>query len=128
MGGEGQGRSGGAGRTGPQSMKFYVPWMDKESELFWNIVQSLLLCDDRVTTNRRIQALLWEGDPAHPRSIVVGRDLPGGAADDPVLVIHESSAFPGTMMFICTLAIFEARQGCMALAISEHVRVVEFDA
>jgi hypothetical protein len=109
-------------------MKFYVPWMEKESELFWSVVQDLLAWDERFTTDRRIQALLWEGDPADPRSTVVGKDLPGGEADDPVLVIHESSAFPGTMMFVCTLAIFEERQSCMALALSEHMRVVEFDA
>ena len=109
-------------------MKFYVPMMEEESELFWNTLQSLLGCDDRFTTDRRIQALLWEGDARDPRSIVVGRDLPGGEKDDPVLVILESEAFPETMMFVCTLAVFKERQAPVALAISEHVRVVEFDA
>ena len=109
-------------------MKFYVPMMEEESELFWNVLQSILVCGDRFTTDRRIQALLWEGDATDPRSIIVGRDLPDGERDDPVLVIHESEAFPETMMFVCTLAIFKERQAPVALAISEHMRVVEFDA
>ncbi len=108
-------------------MKFYVPMMDEESELFWNTIQSLLGCDDRFTTDRRIQALLWEGDSTDPRSIVVGRDLPDGERNDPVLVIQESEGFPETMMFVCTRAIFLERLAPVALAITEHVRVVEFD-
>jgi hypothetical protein len=44
------------------------------------------------------------------------------------MVIHESSFFPGTMMFACTLAMFMERRAPVALAISENVRVVEFDA
>jgi hypothetical protein len=108
-------------------MKFYVPIMDEESHRFWNLIQSLLFCEGRFTTDRRIQSLLWEGNAADPRSVIVGEDLPGGDEDDPVMVIHESSFFPDTMMFACTLAMFMERRPPVALAVSEHVRVVEFD-
>lgn len=108
-------------------MKFFVPLFDKEGQFFWNVVHSTLFCRYRFATDRRIQALLWEGDTTDPRSVIVGKDLPGGAEDDPVMVIHESQFFPGTMMFACTLSMFLARKPPVALALTEHMRVVEFD-
>ena len=108
-------------------MKFYVPIMDEESHRFWNLIQSLLFCEGRFTTDRRIQSLLWEGNAADPRSVIVGEDLPGGKVADPVMVIQESEDFPESMMFVCTLAMFTAREAPVAWAVSEHFRVVEFD-
>ena len=109
-------------------MRFYVPLMQEESQYFWNVIQSLLFCEYRFTTDRRIRGLFWEGDYTDRRSIIVGEDLPGGEECDPVMVIHESSFFPDTMMFVCTLAMFMEKRPPVALAVSEHVRVVEFDA
>jgi len=108
-------------------MNFYVPLMDEKSQFFWNLIRSNLFFEYRFTTDRRIRGLFWEGDSTDRRSVLVGEDLPGGDEDDPVMVIHESSFFPGTMMFACTLAMFMERRPPVALAISEHVRVVEFD-
>lgn len=95
--------------------------------MFWNTVHNLLGERDRYANLRRIQSLLWEGDSTDPRSVIVGRPLHGGDADDPVLVILESEAFEGMMMFVCTRDRFMAEEPPVALAISEHVRVVEFD-
>lgn len=108
-------------------MKFFVPLFERESQLFWNVVHSGLFCRYRFTTPRRIRALLWEGDAADPRSVIVGEDMPGGEEGDAVMVIHESEFFPGTMMFVCTLGTFLAREPPVALALSEHMRVVEFE-
>jgi hypothetical protein len=109
-------------------MKFFVPLVREESQLFWNVVHSGLFCRYRFATPRRIQALLWEGDAADPRSVIVGEDLPGGARGDPVMVIHESEFFPGMMMFVCTLGMFLEREPPVALALTEHMRVVEFES
>lgn len=109
-------------------MNFYVPGLGEISMLFWDTVYGLLYDRGRVATERLIQALFWEGDSTDPRSVIVGRPLHGGDADDPVLVILESEAFEGMMMFVCTRDRFMAEQPPVALAISEHVRVVEFDA
>lgn len=109
-------------------MKFYVPMMDEESQLFWNVIRSTLFMEHRFTTDRRIRGLFWEGDAIDRRSVLVGEDLPGGEEGDPVMVIHESSFFPDTMMFACTLAMFMERRPPVALAVSEHFRVVQFDA
>lgn len=108
-------------------MKFYVPAFDEKSQLLWNVVHSTLFIRYRFTTERRIQALLWEGDPTDPRSVIVGEDLPGGEEGDPVLVIHESRFLPETMMFVCTLGMFLDEEPPAAWAVTEHVRVVEFD-
>jgi len=108
-------------------MKFYVPIMDEESHRFWTFIQNILCREGRFTTDRRIQSLLWEGNAADPRSVIVGEDLPGGKVADPVMVIQESEDFPESMMFVCTLAMFTARTPPLALAVSEHFRVVEFD-
>jgi hypothetical protein len=59
-------------------VKFYVPPMDEESQLFWNVTQTSLFCDDRFTTDRRIRSLFREGDATDRRSVLVGEDLPGG--------------------------------------------------
>ena len=109
-------------------MKFFVPLFEREGELFWNVVHNHLFFRYRFATLRRIRALLWEGDSADPRSIVVGEDLPGGEEGDPVMVIQESQFLPGTMMFVCTLGMFLDREPPLAMALTEHWRVVEFDA
>jgi hypothetical protein len=109
-------------------MNFYVPGLGEISMMFWDTMYGLLWDRGRVATDRLIQALLWEGDSADPRSIIVGEDLPGGEEDDPVLVILESEFLAGMMMFVCTRSMFLAEEPPVALAISEHVRVVEFDA
>ena len=108
-------------------MKFFVPLFEREGQLFWNVVHSTLFMRYRFATDRRIQALLWEGDAADPRSIIVGEDLPGGEEGDLVMVIHESQFLPGTMMFVCTLGMFLERKPPLALALTEHMRVVEFE-
>ena len=108
-------------------MKFFVPLFEREGELFWNLVQSTLFMRYRFATDRRIQALLWEGDAADPRSIIVGEDMPGGEEGDAVMVIHESQFLPGTMMFVCTLGMFLDREPPLALALTEHWRVVDFE-
>lgn len=109
-------------------MKFYVPHFGEVSELCWNTLHNALGYRDRFANLRRIQSLLWEGDSTDPRSVIVGRDLPGGEEDDPVLVIHESEAFAGMMVFVITLGMLLDDEDPVALALSEHVRVVEFDA
>jgi hypothetical protein len=109
-------------------MNFYVPGLGEISMMFWDTMYGLLWDRGRVATDRLIQALLWEGDSTDPRSVIVGRCLPGGDEDDPVLVILESEFLPETMMFVCTRSMFLAEEPPVALAISEHVRVVEFDA
>ena len=108
-------------------MNFYVPGLGEISMMFWNTVHNLLFDRYRFANLRRIQALLWEGDSTDPRSVIVGEDLPGGEEDDPVLIILESEFLAGMMMFVCTRSMFLAEQPPVALAISEHVRVVEFD-
>jgi len=108
-------------------MKFFVPVVHEEGQLFWNLVQSQLFIRYRFTTQRRIEALLWEGDDEDERSIFIGGNLPGGAEEDPVMVIHESEFFPGVMMFVCTLRMFLEREPPVALALTEHVEVVEFE-
>lgn len=108
-------------------MKFYVPGLGEIGMMFLDTIYELLWDRGRVANDRLIQALLWEGDATDPRSIIVGQCLPGGDADDPVLVILESKAFAGMMMFVCTRGMFLAEEPPVALAISEHVRVVEFD-
>jgi hypothetical protein len=52
----------------------------------------------------------------------------GETEDEIVLLILESGFLPGVMMFVCTRSMFMAEEPPVALAISEHVRVVEFDA
>jgi len=108
-------------------MKFFVPLFEREGQLFWNVVHNHLFYRYRLATLRRIQALLWEGDAADPRSVIVGEALPGGGEDDPVMVIHESEFLPGTMMFVCTLGMFLDREPPLTLALTEHWRVVEFE-
>jgi hypothetical protein len=81
-------------------MKFYVPHFGDVSELCWNTLHNELFYRYRFATLRRIQALLWEGDGADPRSVIVGERLPGGAADEIVLVIHESQFLQNMMMFV----------------------------
>lgn len=109
-------------------MKFYVPRFGDVSELCWNTLHNLLFYRYRFATLRRIQALLWEGDADHERSVIVGEPLPGGAPDEIVLVIHESGFLPGVMMFVTTTGTLVAEEDPVALALSEHWRVVEFDA
>lgn len=65
--------------------------------------------------------------PADPRSVIVGEDLPGGDEGDPIMVIHESQFLPHTMMFVCALGMFLDRDAPVALALTEHWRVVEFE-
>lgn len=108
-------------------MNFYVPRFGELSDYCWKVLHNALFYRFRFATLRRIQALLWEGDADHERSVVVGRDLPGGEEDDPVLVIHESLFLPGVMMFVVTLGMLFAEEDPVALALSEHWEVVEFD-
>ncbi len=108
-------------------MKFYVPRLGEMSEQCWNILHNALFYRYRFATLRRIQALLWEGDPEDERSVIVGEPLPGGDADDIVLVIHESEILPEVMMFVTTTETLMAEEDPVALALTEHWRVVEFD-
>jgi hypothetical protein len=108
-------------------MKFEVPGFGDLSEYCWNTLHNALFYRYRFATLRRIRALLWEGDPADARSVIVGEPLPGGAADEIVLVIHESEFLPDMMMFVTTERTLMAEEDPVALALSEHFRVVEFD-
>lgn len=110
------------------AMKFYVPHFGEASELCWNTLHNALFDRYRFATLRRIRALLWEGDEGDERSVIVGEPLPGGAAHEIVLVIHESEFLPGVMMFVTTTETLLAEADPVALALSEHWRVVEFDA
>jgi len=105
-------------------MKFYAPYAGEDSQRVWRLVQSGLARRGRFTTGRRIHALLCLEDSE--KSVVVDYDLPGGAADDPVLVIQESSQFPG-LVFVQTLDGFQAMREPVALALGEGWRVVDFD-
>ena len=109
-------------------MKFYVPSFGELSEYCWNTLHNELFYRYRFATLRRIQSLLWEGDAAHERSVIVGEALPGGAEDEIVLVIHESGFLPEVMMFVYTTATLMEEEDPVALALTEHWRVVEFDA
>jgi hypothetical protein len=44
-----------------------------------------------------------------------------------VLVIHESGVLPDVMMFVTTTGTLIAEEDPVALALTEHWRVVEFD-
>ena len=107
-------------------MNFYVPLFGDDGRLLWNVLHNALLHRYRFASLRRIQALLWQGDARDDRSVIVGGDLPGGPEGDPVLVIHESAAFP-YMMFVCTLAMFGRKEAPIALALTKGWQVVDFD-
>lgn len=109
-------------------MRFHVPGLGELSEICWNSLHNELFYHYRFATLRRIQALLWEGDPDHERSVIVGKDLPGGEEDERVLVILESEFLPEMMMFVFTTETIMEDEDPVALALSEHFRVVEFDA
>jgi hypothetical protein len=107
-------------------MNFYVPVFDEDGQLLWNLVRSKLFTDGRFTTDRRIQALLWEGDADHPDSVIVGEERADGEDGDVVLVIHESSLFPD-MVFVHTLGQFFAKEAPSALALTKGWQIVDFD-
>ncbi|HEV7659929.1 MAG TPA: hypothetical protein VGO55_08800 [Allosphingosinicella sp.] len=107
-------------------MNFYVPLFGDDSRLLWNVVHNDLFDRYRFASLRRIQALLWQGDARDDRSVIVGADFPGGPEGDPVLVIHESDAFP-YMMFVCTLGMFRRKEAPIALALTKGWQVVYFD-
>ena len=109
-------------------MKFHVPCFGELSELCWNTLHNELFDRYRFATLRRIRALLWEGDEEDERSVIVGEPLPGGAEDEIVLVIHESGFLKEMMMFVFTTATLVEDEDPVALALSEHWQVVEFDA
>lgn len=107
-------------------MKFYVPLFGDDSRLLWNVVHNELFGRYRFASLRRIQALLWQGDARDGRSVIVGEGLPGRPEGDPVLVIHQSDAFP-YMMFVCTLGMFGRKEAPIALALTKGWQVVDFD-
>lgn len=107
-------------------MNFYVPLMAEESQLFWNVTQSQLFIRYRFTTDRRVRALLWQGDEDDPRSIRVGHEMPGDEEGNAVMTIHESSFFPD-MLFVSTLGMFLDKEDPVAVAVTRGWLVVDFD-
>lgn len=107
-------------------MKFFVPIFGDKAQLLWNVVRSGLFFRGRFTTDRRIRALFWRWETEEDEYVAVGADLPGGAADDPVLAILESSLF-ANMVFVFTMSQFRNREPPTALAVTTGWRLEAFD-
>ena len=105
-------------------MKFFVPYVEEAvlAEAIWIAAREDLLEHGLPTTRRRIWALSL--DDRQPNCLLhVGRETPHGAG--PALLILEASG--PDVYFVCTPCHGLLEGAPVALALSEHGSVIDFD-